>query len=65
MGLFDMTFETGIWEFRHRILAPLALIFILPLMLILFGLMTLCGLVICTITGERSTDIKKYFPIGG
>ena len=57
MGLFDMTFETGVWEFRHRILAPIAMVIILPIIVVLYGIAMLCLLLLRAITGDRSIHL--------
>ena len=64
MGLFDMDMKTGVWDFRHKILAPLALIIILPIAIVLYAIIWFLVLILCMITGERSitiwcTDDKK------
>jgi hypothetical protein len=59
MGLFDMTKESGTWEFRRRILAPLALCVLLPIALILYACAWVCVFLLCAITGERSIQIGR------
>jgi len=54
MSLFDMTFETGVWEFKHKILAPIALIILMPIVVVFYGIAWVCMFLVSVMVGDRS-----------